>query len=235
MKKSNGQPMKKLGLLGGISWVSTIDYYRYINTEINARLGGLNYAECLIYSLNFADIHERQWDHTTELMYDACKHLENAGAQAIVLCANTAHYAAAELQSRIDLPIIHVVDALAETIHQQGLVKLGLLGTSFTMEMKFYRQALADKGIGTIIPPLQATRDYIQHTLKDELGKGIIKEETRQAYLAIIHEMIGRGAEGIILGCTELPLLINQQDVPVPVFDTTKIHATAAVDFSLFS
>ncbi|RUT71636.1 aspartate/glutamate racemase family protein [Flavobacterium cupreum] len=229
--------MKKLGLVGGISWVSTIDYYRFINEGINEKLGGLNFAECLIYSLNFDDFQRNNtngnWDATFELLLNACKSLEKSGADAIVLCANTAHAVSDRLEKEIKLPVIHVATATANAINKQGLKKVGLLGTKFTMEMEFYIKKLAENNIEAIVPILQDERDFIQQTLKEELGRGIIKEQTKRAYLSIIEKLIENGAEGIILGCTEIPLLISQEDVSVPVFDTTKIHSEAAVDFAV--
>jgi len=229
--------MKKLGLVGGISWVSTIDYYRFINEGINEKLGGLNFAECIIYSLNFDDFQRsntnNNWDATFELLLNACKSLEKSGAEAIVLCANTAHAVSDKLEKEIQLPIIHVATATANKINKQGLKKVGLLGTKFTMEMDFYFKKLAENNIEAIVPFLQEERDFIQQTLKEELGRGIIKEQTKRAYLSIIEKLIENGAEGIILGCTEIPMLISQEDVAVPVFDTTKIHSEAAVNFAV--
>jgi aspartate racemase len=225
--------MKKIGLVGGISWVSTIDYYRYINTGINERLGGLNFAECILYSLNFNDIQSRGWNNSYDLLFDACKKLEQTGADAILLCANTAHQFIEKLEEKIEVPIIDIVAATATTIEKYGFKTVGLLGTKFTMEMDFFKSGLKKKGIKTLIPELQDTRNYIQQTVKEELGKGIIKQETKKGYISISNELIANGAEAIILGCTEIPMLINQDDVPVPVFDTTKIHSQAAVEFVL--
>lgn len=229
--------MKKLGLVGGISWVSTIDYYRFINESVNKKLGGLNFAECIIYSLNFDDFQRNNtannWDATYELIYDACESLQKGGAEAIVLCANTAHAVADRLKQSIHVPIIHIAEVTANEISRQGLKKVGLLGTKFTMEMPFYKDKLSEQNIVSIVPAQQEVRNYIQQTLKEELGRGIIKAETKQAYLSIIDELIKDGAEGIILGCTEIPMLIGQEDIPVPVFDTTKIHSEAAVAFAL--
>ena len=225
--------MKKLGLVGGISWVSTIDYYRLINEEINKRLGGLNYAECIIYSLNFGDIQAVTWDHSFDLLLKACQSLKNSGAGAIVLCANTAHLEAERLKASIELPIIHIVEATAAVIRNKGIKKIGLLGTKFTMEKDLYTTRLRKNNIECIVPEQQEVRDFIQYTLKEELGKGIIKAETKEKYIDFMKRLIERGAEGIILGCTEIPMMISQEDVSFPVFDTTKIHAAAAVEFAL--
>lgn len=229
--------MKKLGLVGGISWVSTIDYYRFINEGINEKLGGLNFAECIVYSLNFDDFQRNNtannWEATFQLILNACENLKRSGAEAIVLCANTAHAVAEKIEQKIQLPLIHIANATATEINKQGIKKVGLLGTKFTMEMDFYKSKLSEYNIECIIPATQEIRDYVQQTVKEELGRGIIKQETRQAYIAIVHQLIKDGAEGIILGCTELPMIINQGDISVPAFDTTKIHSNAAVDFAL--
>ena len=218
-----------------ISWTSTVDYYRYINEGINARLGGLNFAECIVYSLNFNDFQRNNtggnWDESRRLLQEACKRLEAAGAEGIVLCANTAHAVADQLV--LGVPLIHIVPAAVAAIRGAGLKKVGLLGTKFTMEMSFYLDGLKAQGIEAFVPESQTDRDYIQQTLKEELGRGIIREETKSRYLAIIDKLIKKGAEGIILGCTEIPLLLSQQDVSVPVFDTTRIHSEAAIRFSV--
>ena len=229
--------MKKLGLVGGTSWVSTIDYYRLINEGINEKLGGLNFAELMIYSVNFNDFQRYNtagdWDATYELLLNACESLKRGGADAIVLCANTSHAVADRLEAVLDIPIIHIVSATANEIKKLGIKKVGLMGTKFTMELSFYKNRLSEHGIESIVPEPLATRDAIQQTVKEELGRGIIKEETKQQYIGYINEMIERGAEGIILGCTELPMILSQQDIKVPVFDTTKIHSKAAIEFAL--
>lgn len=225
--------MKKLGLVGGISWVSTIDYYRYINEGIHEKAGGLNYAECLIYSLNYGDIHAIGWNNSFDILLTACQSLQKSGADAIVLCANTAHQFAEKLKMQIELPLIHIVSATADAVKRSGLNKIGLLGTKFTMEMDFFKTGLKNQGIEVLIPELEGTRNFIQHTLREELGAGIINEQTKKAYISIINELIEAGAEGIILGCTEIPMIISQNDISVPVFDTTKIHSMAAVTFAL--
>jgi aspartate racemase len=225
--------VKKIGLVGGISWVSTIDYYRHIIEGINKKLGGLNFAECIIYSLNFGDIQTATWNNSFELLHQACQSLKRSGAEAIVLCANTAHMEAERLQSKTGLPIIHIVSETANEVNKQGLKKIGLLGTKFTIEMEFYKKGLREKGLQTLIPEKLETRDFIQQTLKEELGRGIVKQETRKAYRSIINELIKNGAEGIVLACTELSMIIQPDDFSVPLFDTTKIHAQAAVDYAL--
>lgn len=225
--------MKKIGLVGGISWTSTLDYYRYINEGINKKLGGLNFAECLIYSLNFGDIQAKSWDNSFELLLNACESLKRSGVDGIALCANTAHLFADQLQEKIQLPLIHIGAETAKAVNKQGFKKAGLLGTKFTMEMDFYRNKLEIAGLEVLIPKEQATRDYIQHTVKEELGIGFINPETRIKYISIVDELVERGAECIILGCTEIPMLISQDDFTIPIFDTTKIHSQAIVEFAI--
>lgn len=228
--------MKKLGLVGGISWVSTTDYYRYINEGVNAKLGGLNYAECIIYSVNFQQIHHNNladnWEATFSILNNACESLKKAGAEAIVLCANTMHLLADRVAEIIDLPLIHVAVATAEAIAAKDLKKVALLGTKFTMERDFFKDKLAEKGIEALVPD-EAGRDYIARKLEAELYKGIVRDETRAGFLQIIGQLISRGAEAVILGCTEIPLLIQQEHLHIPAFDTTKIHSEAAVAFAL--
>jgi aspartate racemase len=225
--------MKKVGLVGGTSWVSTIDYYKFINEGVNKKLGGLQFAECLIYSLNFGDIQEKAWPNSYELLLNACLSLQKSGVDAIVLCANTAHMHADKIEKAIDVPLIHIGTETAKVITQEKITTVGLLGTSFSMEMDFYKDRLKSFGLNILIPESQESRNYIQQVLKQELGKGIINPESKENYIKIANELIGRGAEGIILGCTEIPLLIDQSDFSVPVFDTTKIHSDAIVSFML--
>lgn len=227
--------MKKVGLVGGTSWVSTMDYYKFINEGINKKLGGLQFAECLIYSLNFADIQEKTWPNSYELLLNASLSLQKSGVDAIVLCANTAHMHADKIEKEIGVPLIHIGTETAKAITQEKITTVGLLGTSFSMEMDFYKDRLKSFGLNVLIPESQETRNYIQHVLKQELGKGVINPESKQNYIKIANELIERGAEGIILGCTEIPLLIDQSDFSVPVFDTTKIHSEAIVSFMLAS
>ncbi|MBS7232967.1 aspartate/glutamate racemase family protein [Flavobacterium psychroterrae] len=229
--------MKIIGLIGGISWVSTGDYYKLINQGINEKLGGLNFSECLIYSFNYADIkrnnENNDWDSTFNMLLKGCQFLKQGGAEAIVLCANTMHFIADRLEEAIELPIIHIATATAIEIEKQGLKKVGLLGTKFTMELDFFKDKLISKGIEAIIPTSEADKDFIHTTIFEELGKGIVTDETKQRYLAIANQLIKEGAEGIILGCTEIPLVIKPEDLLVPVFDTTLIHSNAAIDFQL--
>lgn len=223
--------MKKIGMVGGISWVSTMDYYKFVNEGVNKKMGGLNFAECLIYSLNFADIQNVTWANSYDLLLNACKHLQKSNVDAIVLCANTAHLFADELQAATQIPIIHIGEETAKIISKRGLKRVGLLGTKFTMEMDFYKNKLKEFGLEVLIPEKQETRDYIQHTVKEELGIGFINPETKANYISFVKELVNRGAECLILGCTEIPMLISQDDFTIPVFDTTKIHSQAIVDF----
>jgi aspartate racemase len=228
--------MKILGLIGGLSWVSTVDYYRLINEGINERLGGLNFAQCIIYSFNYADIKKNNdandWETTFEMVFNACKILKNSGADAIVLCANTMHYIADRLEKEIRLPIIHIATATAIEVQKSGIQKVGLLGTKFTMELDFFKLKLTSRGIEAIIPN-EADREFIQNSIYYELGKGIVKPDTKKRYLSIIEDLIKNGAEGIILGCTEIPLIVKDDDISVATFDTALIHSKAAVEFSL--
>jgi aspartate racemase len=229
--------MKKIGLIGGISWVSTADYYKLINEGINKKMGGLNFSECLIYSFNYADIKRNNdandWDATFEMLFKGCQFLKSGGAEAIILCANTMHLIADRLQEAIDLPIIHIASVTAVEIQKQKLKKVALLGTKFTMELDFFKEKLIAKGIEVIIPEKQEDKDFIHYTVFEELGRGIVTDESKKRYLKISDELIKNGAEGIILGCTEIPLIIKENDVPVPIFDTTMIHANAAIEFQL--
>ncbi|RYU92355.1 aspartate/glutamate racemase family protein [Mucilaginibacter terrigena] len=228
--------MKTLGLIGGTSWISTIDYYRFINQGINDKLGGVNAAQLLLHSFNYADIAKNHaandWAKTTKMVIDSGIGLRNAGAEAIILCANTLHLIADEAEQGIGLPVINIATATAKVINKYGLTKVGLLGTKFTMERAFFTDRLSAAGIQPITPN-PADRDFIHQTLMDELGKGIFLAETKARYLQIINSLIQQGAQGIILGCTEIPLLIMPEDTDVIQFDTTQIHSAAAVEFAL--
>lgn len=225
--------MKKIGLVGGISWTSTLDYYKFINEGINAKLGGLNFAECIIYSINFGDIYTQSWDNSYDILYNACDSLKKSGVDGIALCANTAHLYADRLEKEINLPIIHIVSETAKEINKKGFKKIGLLGTKFTMEMDFYKDKLCSFGLEVLIPKKQETRDYIQFTLREELGIGLINPDTKTKYKEIVMELLESGAECIVLGCTEIPMLVSQEDFEITVFDTTKIHSEAIVNFML--
>ncbi|GAA4729170.1 aspartate/glutamate racemase family protein [Flavisolibacter ginsenosidimutans] len=228
--------MQTLGLIGGVSWVSTINYYRQINEGINDALGGLNFSRCIIYSFNYADIKKNidsdDWEATFEMVAMACRHFKTAGATGIVLCANTLHLMADRIEKEIGLPVVHIATATAMEIEKAGLKKVGLLGTKFTMELNFFTSKLIQRGMEVIVPN-EEDREFVHDTIYNELGKGVFTLETKRRYLAIIDKLVKEGAEGIILGCTEIPLLIHAEDVPVPTFDTGLLHSQAAVEFSL--
>lgn len=228
--------MKTLGLIGGMSWVSTIDYYRLINEGVNHRLGGSQYARCVIHSFNFGDIEElnarQDWDAYLELVTDAAEGLVRAGAEGLVLCANTAHVVADRLALRLSIPLIHIADPTASAVERAGVATVALLGTRATMEGTFFIDRLTRRGIRVLVPAPD-DRELIHATIFAELGKGILRPETRRRYQEIIGALVAAGADGVVLGCTEIPLLIKPSDCPVPTFDTTALHAEAAVDFAL--
>lgn len=234
MKKNT---MKTIGLIGGVSWESTLEYYRIINQEINKRLGGYHSAKCLIYSVDFAEIEELQrlgkWEVIRDIITDAALNLKKGGADFIIICTNTLHKIADNIEKSADVPLIHIVDATAREIVKREIRMVGLLGTRFTMEEGFYKDALFNKyGINVIIPE-QRDRETIHNIIFEELCFGVVNESSREQYVRIINQMADTGAEGVILGCTEIPLLINQADVRVPLFNTTELHAIYGVDFSL--
>jgi aspartate racemase len=228
--------MKKIGLIGGISWVSTADYYSFINKGINEKLGGLNFAECIIYSFNYADIKKNNdagdWDKTLSMLTKAALGLKSCGAEAILLCANTMHLIADKLEENIKLPVINIASVTADAISKDKIEKVGLLGTKFTMEMDFFKSKLSQQNITTVIPD-EDDRAFIHHTIFEELGRGLVLEETKKRYLSIIDKLVSQGAQGIILGCTEIPLLIKQEDINVPAYDTTLIHSKSAIEFMM--
>lgn len=227
--------MKTIGLIGGTGWVSTLQYYRLINQETNRRLGGLNSARCILYSLNYADINECNIhdDHegVYRLVLDAALKLQNIGAGFLVLCANTLHQYVDRLTQEVKLPIVHIADAAAAEIKRKGVSTIGLLGTRFTMEMDFYTKRLEAAGIKSIVPE-KPERSFIHSTIMDELLKEILKPESKRKFFNIIIALEKKGAQGIVLGCTEIPMLIQQEDTHLPVFNTLELHAKAAVDFA---
>lgn len=228
--------MKTLGLIGGMSWESTVPYYRQINQQINQRLGGLHSAKIILYSLDFQQIEALQrsgdWQRAGLLLAEAAQALQRAGAQGLVLCTNTMHKVAAAITSATPLPLLHIADATAQQIKARGLNRIGLLGTRFTMEQDFYKARLAAQGIEVLIPD-QAGRDLVHQVIYDELCLGQIKVESRLAYQQVIASLVAQGAQGVILGCTEIGLLVQPDDAAVPLFDTTAIHARAAADWML--
>lgn len=228
--------MKTLGLIGGTGWISTVDYYRIINKEINKRLGKHNFAKCIIYSLNHGDFIEynKLGDliGIYSLILNAANKLIVAGADCILLCANTTHMFADKLRRQISVPLIHIGEVTANEIKRKNLSKVGLLGTKATMEQEFIKSKLVKKNIEVLIPDSR-DREYINKIILDELIKDVFSSKTRQEFIRIIKKLQSRGAEGVVLGCTEIPLLIKQKDVEIPVFNTTLIHAMAAVEFAL--
>jgi len=228
--------MKTIGLIGGTGWVSSVEYYRLINEITNKRLGGLNFAKCILYSLNYADIDAynkaKDIEGVKSLLLDAAIKLKSADVDGLALCANTIHFAVDELKKSIDLPLVHIADATGNEILNNGFRKVGLLGTEQTMEMDFYKTRLKAKGIDCIVSE-QPDRNYIHNVIMKELLKSEFKDESRLRFIDIIKKLVNGGAEGIILGCTEIPLLVKQEDTEIPLFDTLHIHANAIVDFML--
>jgi aspartate racemase len=229
--------MKQIGLIGGLSWESSAEYYRTINEEIGKRLGGSHSARCVMTSFDFAEIEALQvagrWNEATRMMIEAASNLEKAGADCIVICANTMHLMATDIERAVPLPLIHIADPTARAVQQAGIKKVGLLGTRYTMEKEFYRARLADKfGLDVRIPDEQG-RAEIHDIVYKELILGVVRDESRAVYQRVMQKLADDGAEGIILGCTEITMLIQPEHSPVPVFDTTQLHALAAVDFAL--
>jgi aspartate racemase len=229
--------MKTIGLLGGMSWESSIEYYRIINEEVKQRLGGYHSAQSLMYSVDFAEIealqHSGRWDEAGSVLAEAARQLERGGAELLVLCTNTMHRVAGAIQAAIDIPMLHISDPTAEAIGARGLRKVGLLGTRFTMEQDFYKGRMTDRHGLTILTPDEHDRTLIHRVIYEELVLGVIREPSRQAYFEVIDRLAAAGAEGIILGCTEISLLVKPGDTALPLFDTTYLHATAAVSMAL--
>lgn len=230
------KPQRTLGIIGGMSWESTESYYRLINEGIKAELGNLHSADLLIHSLDFAPIGELQakgdWAQMGAILASSGKRLQAAGAQGLLIATNTMHKVAGEVQAATGLPLIHIADATATAIQAQGLTKIGLLGTQFTMTQDFYKQRLTDNGLQVMIPEDDA-RAEVHRIIYDELCQGQLLYSSRAYYKQVIQDLAAQGCEGVILGCTEIGLLIKQTDSPIPVFDTTAIHARAAVEFLL--
>ncbi|PRS88731.1 aspartate/glutamate racemase family protein [Bacillus velezensis] len=228
--------MKTIGLIGGMSWESSAEYYRIINEEIKKKLGGLHSAKCLLYSVDFKEIEHYQsigaWDKAGEALGQVARSLEKAGADFIVICTNTMHKVLGYIQEMITIPILHIADATAEQIIRQDIRSVGLLGTKYTMEQDFYKSRIASHDINVIVPD-DDEREMINNIIYQELCLGEIKQSSKNIYKKIINNLVDRGAEGIILGCTEIGLLVKVEDSEVPLFDTTLIHAQKAVNKSL--
>lgn len=229
--------MKILGLIGGMSWESTIPYYRMINQQVKEQLGGLHSAKIILYSVDFHEIEQLQakgdWETAAQLLSDAAVSLKNAGADVIVVCTNTMHKVADDIEAASGLPLLHIADATAAQIKQQGINKIGLLGTRYTMEQDFYRGRLTEKHGLEVITPDSIDRESVNRIIYEELCLGVISETSRQEYRRIMGKLEQQGVQGIIFGCTEITLLVNAQDASVQVFDTTAIHACAAAEYAL--
>jgi aspartate racemase len=229
--------MKRIGLLGGMSWESSAEYYRLVNEATRDRLGGLHSADCVLRSVDFADVERLQrtgrWDEAGALLAGEAEALVRAGAELLVLCTNTMHKVAEALAGAVDVPFVHIADTTAEAVSARGLGRVGLLATAYTMEQDFYVGRLRDVHGLDVLVPGAADRKIVHDVIYDELCVGVVADRSREEYRRIMRDLAGRGAEGILLGCTEIDLLVGQDDSPVPVFDTTRLHAERAVDLAL--
>lgn len=225
---------KIIGLIGGMSWESSAEYYRIINERVRERLGGLHSARCLMWSFDFAQVealqHTGRWDAATELMIDAAQRLERGGADFVMICTNTMHKMAGEVEGAIGIPLLHIADPTAQRIRADGYTRIGLIGTAFTMEQDFYKGRLTDRHGLEVLVPEDADRALVHRIIYEELVQGRIEPVSREAYRGVIARLIERGAQAIILGCTEIMLLVSAEDSAVPLYDTTTIHAEAAVE-----
>jgi len=229
--------VKTIGLIGGMSWESTVPYYQIINRVVGRRLGGLHSAKIALYSVEFAEIEEMQregrWEESGEVLADAARAVRRAGADVIVLCTNTMHKLAPQIEAAVDVPLLHIADATADRVRAAGVTRVGLLGTRFTMEEDFYRGRLeARHGLAVLTPPGDQ-RELVHRVIYGELCLGRVRGESRDAFKAVVGDLVGRGAEGVILGCTEIGLLLKPEDAPVPLFETASIHAEAAAAWAL--
>ena len=228
--------MKTIGLIGGMSWESTVTYYKIINETVKERLGGLHSAKCILYSVDFQEIEECQangnWEKSGEILGEAAYNLEKAGADFIVICTNTMHKVVNQIKEKISIPILHIAEMTAEKILEKGLKNIALLGTKYTMEQDFYKSKLIEKGINVIIPDKNDI-EIINEVIYDELCLGTINSDSKKKFLEIVDKLRNKGAEGIILGCTEIGLLIKNEDTDVPLFDTAIIHAKQAAIYSI--
>ncbi len=228
--------MRTIGLLGGMSWESTAEYYRVANELVRERLGGLHSAKLLLHSVDFAEVAQLQrqdrWDDAADLLGTAAKGLEAAGAELMLICTNTMHKVAGQVQAATSVPLLHIGDTTADAVRAAGLTTVGLLGTRFTMEQPFLREHLAGRGLEVLVPSAD-DRTTVHDVIFDELCVGIVREESRRAYRQVIDALVEAGAQGVVLGCTEIELLVGADDSPVPVFPTTRLHVTAAVERAL--
>ena len=228
--------MKTVGLIGGMSWESTITYYQLLNEGVKTALGGLHSAKILLYSVDFYEIEalmsRGEWDAAAELLGGVAARLEAAGADLILICTNTLHKVAPQVQERIRVPLVHIAEAAADELAANGITRVGLLGTKYTMTQEFYRDKLIAHGIDVLIPEGEDI-DLVNRVIFDELCLGVVKEDSRAAYLRVIAQLQARGAQGILLGCTELGLIVSKEDVTLPLFDTTVIHAKKALKLAL--
>jgi aspartate racemase len=228
--------MKTIGLLGGMSWQSTTQYYRLANELVAERLGGLHSAQCLLHSVDFATIEQLQkqdrWDDAGAFLASAAKSLEAGGSDLLLICTNTMHKVYDQIAGAVSIPVLHVVDVTAAAVHAAGVTTVGLLGTAFTMEQTFYRDRLASSGLEVVIPD-DAQRALVHRVIFEELCLGVIRDESRAAFVEVIDGLVLRGAQGVILGCTEIELLLGPDDADVPLFPTTQLHISAAVDQAL--
>ena len=226
-----------MGLIGGMSWESSLEYYRIINESVKKKLGGFHSAKCILYSVDFEEVeklqHQGDWEELTRLMAEAAQRLESAGADFVIICTNTMHKMADEVQRAIRVPVLHIVDVTAEAIKNNGQTRVGLLGTKFTMEQDFYKGRLRDKHGLEVLIPSPEERQMVHDILYSELCLGEIKELSKEKFKSVIQNLVDHGAQGVILGCTEIPLIVSQDDYAIPVYDTTTLHAQAAVDFAL--
>lgn len=232
MAASEGADVKTIGLIGGMSWESTVPYYREVNQTIKRELGGLHSAKVVLYSVDFHEVerlqHAGDWDAAGAMMADAARALQAAGADFVVLCTNTMHKVAPAIEAAVHIPLFHIADPTAQEIQRAGLNRVGLLGTRFTMEQAFYKERLREQHGLEVVVPEQADRDIVHRIIYDELCLGRIVDASRDEYRRIIASLVAQGAQAIILGCTEISLLVAQQDAAVPLFDTTSIHARSA-------
>lgn len=228
--------MKTIGLIGGMSWESTVTYYQILNETVKQQLGGFHSAKILLYSVDFAQIEEQQitgqWEESAKLLGDAAEKLEKAGADLLLICTNTMHKVAPQVRQRVSIPLLHIAELTADALTQAGITKVGLLGSTYTMKQDFYKAKIQEAGIDVVIPN-ESDMEMVNHVIFHELCMGIISEESRQKYAAVIADLKERGAQGVILGCTEIGLLVTQADSPLPIFDTTRIHAEKAALFAI--